>query len=245
MRDSEVQLNEERTGYVMVLPVPGMATQMQSNMAGTLNIDWLLDMAGDLVSELGQATSRAQLLGQVNRWLAEGRPGSLLYHPYISEAGERGPFVDNDARASLVGLNTTHRFADLVRAVVEGLGMAAADCYAAMGVKPMEIRLSGGAARSEALRGIFSAAVGAPVRYASRDEAGAAGAAMMAAVAIGVYDSMDDCVEAWVNPLLSEAEPPDAALKTTYQALFSEYLAVRQALAPSWRSMARLRGERS
>ena len=72
----------------------------------------------------------------------------MLYHPYISEAGERGPFVNANARAGFIGLSSGHRFPDLLRAVVEGLGLAARDCYAAMGALPSELRLTGGAARS-------------------------------------------------------------------------------------------------
>ena len=36
--------------------------------------------------------------------------------------------------------------------------------------------------------------------------------AMMAAVAIGAYPAMDDCIAQWVTPLLGAAEPPDPAL---------------------------------
>ena len=100
---------------------------------------------------------------------------------------------------------SNHRFPDLVRAVVEGLALATRDCYEAMGELPSELRLSGGAARSQGLRGILAAAVHAPVRVSSREEAGAAGAAMMAAVAIGAYPSMDACIAEWVTPLLGAA----------------------------------------
>ncbi len=131
-------------------------------------------------------------------------------------------------------------FPDLMRSVMEGLGFAAADCYNAMGIVPNEVRLSGGAAQSAVLRTIVSAAVGTSVRYSARAEAGAAGAAMMAAVSLGVYDSMDDCVDAWVNPLLSELEPPDSRLQELYQSLFPTYVSAREALEPAWSSITRL-----
>src|SRR3954454_7673210 len=38
----DARLNPEGTGYIMALPVPGMVAQMQTNMAATLNIDWIL-----------------------------------------------------------------------------------------------------------------------------------------------------------------------------------------------------------
>ena len=117
------------------------------------------------------------------------------------------------------------------------------DCYAAMGDLPSELRLSGGAARSKALRGILSAAVHAPVRVSAREEAGAAGAAMMAAVAIGAYPDMDACVAEWVTPLLSPAEAPDPALVAIYDRLFAAYAAARRGLGPAWDLLASARGE--
>lgn len=233
-----VVLNAEGTGYVIALPVPGIVTQVQTNMAATLNIDWVLRLAGGLLAESGHAASHAELVGRIEGWLAGSRPGALLFHPYISEAGERGPFVNAGARAGFVGLNAAHGFPDLVRAVVEGLGMATRDCYAAMGAMPAELRLTGGAARSPALRAVLGAAVGAPTRISARAEAGAAGAAMMAAVATGVYPGMDACIAEWVTPLLGAVEAPDAALVQTYDRMFPAYVAARRALEPVWDAMA-------
>ncbi len=159
--------------------------------------------------------------------------GTLLYHPYISEAGERGPFVDAAARAQFHGLSSRHDFNDLMRAVYEGLGFAARDCYAAMGPIPPEVRITGGAARSKALRTILAAALGTRIRTSTREEAGAAGAAMMAAVATGVFPDMESCIARWVTPTLGEAIEPDPALAERYDRLFPAYVAARTAAPPS------------
>lgn len=241
VRWQEVHLNAEGTGYVICLPVPGVVTQVQTNMAATLNIDWALGLAADVLKGFGQDASPRDLVGHIDRWLAGSRPGQIVYHPYISEAGERGPFVNAYARAGFTGLSQTHGYADLLRSVTEGLGHAMRDCYAAMGRLPGELRLTGGAARSAALRGIFSASVDAPVRVSAREEAGAAGAAMMAAVAIGAYPDMDACVAEWVLPLLGEAEAPDPALVAAYDRIFPAYRAAREALPPAWDALAQAR----
>ncbi|MFO1105142.1 MAG: FGGY-family carbohydrate kinase [Amaricoccus sp.] len=240
-RVEAVRLNDEGTGYVMALPVPGMVTQMQTNMAAALNIDWALRLAADLLSEAGQPVAFSDLVPRIDGWLAAAKPGALLYHPYISEAGERGPFVDANARAGFIGLTSGHRFPDLLRGVVEGLGLAARDCYAAIGPLPSELRLTGGAARSRALRAVLAAAVQAPVRVSAREEAGAAGAAMMAAVAIGAYPSMEACIAQWVTPLLGSPEPPDPELVGRYDRLFPAYRQARRALVPVWDALAGLR----
>ncbi|MDQ0322480.1 erythritol kinase [Pararhizobium capsulatum DSM 1112] len=234
----DVQLNAEGTGYVIALPIPGIVTQVQTNMGSTINIDWLLGIAGELMAEAGKEVAHSELVARVDDWFARSRPSPLLYHPYISEAGERGPFVNAYARAGFTGLSTRHGFPDLVRAVVEGLGMATRDCYAAMGDMPRELRITGGAARSSALRGTLSAAVNAPLRVSKREETGAAGVAMMAAVAIGAYRTMDDCIADWVTPLLGDLEKPDADQAARYDTLFSAYVQVRQAVAPAWNVLA-------
>lgn len=241
VRWQDVHLNDQGTGYVICLPIPGIVTQVQTNMAATLNLDWILGMAAGILSDVGQSVTHRDLVAQIETWLAQSRPGQIVYHPYISEAGERGPFVNADARAGFVGLSAGHRYPDLLRAVAEGLGMAMRDCYAAMGPLPGELRLTGGAARSKGLRAILSASLNAPVRVSQRDEAGAAGAAMMAAVAIGAYPDMNACIAEWVTPLLGTPEPPDPTLVAAYQRLFPAFSAARQALPPAWHALATAR----
>lgn len=238
----EVVLNEDRTGYVMPLPIPGMVAQIQSSMAATLNIDWLLDVAGDLAAEFAARPERGELVARIDGWIAHATPGRALYHPYISDAGERGPFLDPDARAGFAGLDAGSRFPDLMRAAVEGICWAARDCYEAMGGVPPEIRLTGGAARSSELGRILAAVSGVPVRVSGREEAGAAGAAMMAAVANGVYPDMETCIADWVAPLLEAPEVPDPSLEKIYERVWPAYRASRQAMGPVWAALARQRG---
>ncbi|RWC33664.1 FGGY-family carbohydrate kinase [Mesorhizobium sp.] len=241
----DVVLNDNGSGYTIAMPIPGAFAQLQSNMAATLNIDWLLGLARDVLATAGGKPSHDELLKALDAWVEGSEPGSLIYQPYISLAGERGPFVDPDARAGFIGLSVKHGFGDLARAVLEGLAFAARDCYQAMGAVPSEIRLSGGAARSPSLRRIIAAATRAQVRTSSRQEAGAAGAAMMAAVGLGVYGSMEDCAAEWVTPLLGDCDAYDEALSQTYDALFPSFVAAHRALRPVWKSMAHRTGAKS
>ncbi|AZO41986.1 carbohydrate kinase [Mesorhizobium sp. M7D.F.Ca.US.005.01.1.1] len=241
----DVVLNGDGSGYTIAMPVPGGYAQLQSNMAATLNIDWLLGLARDVLATAGGKPSHDELLKALDVWVEASEPGSLIYQPYISLAGERGPFVDPDARAGFIGLSVKHGFGDLARAVLEGLAFAARDCYQAMGAVPSEIRLSGGAARSPSLRRIIAAATRAQVRTSSRQEAGAAGAAMMAAVGLGVYGSMEDCAAEWVTPLLGDCDAYDEALSQTYDALFPSFVSAHRALRPVWKGMAHRTGARS
>ncbi len=235
---ADVTLNNKRTGYTMTMPVPGHYAILQSNMASTLNIDWLIDMVADVVGEYSEGTKRDDLIARLDEWMNQAQPANILYQPYISEAGERGPFIDSNARAGFIGLSAKHRFPDLVRSVVEGLAFASRDCYLAMGELPDQVCLTGGAARSDVLRSIFGSVLGVAIKTSDRKEAGAAGAAMMAAVNLGFYESMDTCIDSWVRPYLGKAEPVNQSLHRTYQKAFTNYVSARLAVAPVWKSMA-------
>ncbi len=216
---------------------------MQSNMAATLNIDWLLDLACDILASQGVTRSRRDLLAGLDDRILSRPPCRLLFHPYISRAGERGPFFDCAARAQFTGLESGMGYSDLMRAVFEGLCHAARDCYSVMGDIPAEVRLAGGAARSKALTQMLAGALGTPVRRGGREEAGAAGAAIMAAMQQGVYPDIAAATAEWVDPLLGERVTPDAQLAAAFDRSFPVYLETRQAMRPIWRALQSARQE--
>jgi erythritol kinase len=236
-----VTLNAEATGYTMPFPVPGYYAQMQSNMAATLNIDWLLDLALEVLAAEGVTRSRTDLIRRLDEHVLQAKPGEVLFHPFISDAGERGPFVAHEACAQFFGLRARHRYWDLMRSVIEGLAFAARDCYAAMGALPRDVRITGGAARSRALCAILSAVLECNIRICNRAEAGAAGAAMIAAVATGCYPDMTACAEQWVTPYLNMPQTPDSALVKRYAQLFPIYLDARLGSQPVWKRLAAVR----
>ena len=235
---AHVRLNVERSGYTMAFPVPGMYAQIQSNMASTLNIDWLLDVGRDVLTSQGLERSRSDLLKGLDEKLLAAQPGRAMFHPYISQAGERGPVMEPSARAMFTGLELGMSFADLMRGVFEGLCYASRDCYAAMGDIPSEVRVTGGAARSTALRIMLASVLKARIRSVKREEAGAAGAAMMAAVQQKLYPDMVTCAAEWVDPLLGEITAPDSSLTHVYDGGFAVYKQTRETMRPLWRAMA-------
>ncbi len=232
-----VRLNSERSGYTMAFPVPGMYAQIQSNMASTLNIDWLLDVGRDVLNSQGVERSRSDLLKGMDERILAAPAARNMYHPYISKAGERGPVLEPSARAMFSGLEIGMGFADLMRGVFEGLCYASRDCYAAMGDIPREVRVTGGAARSQALRLMMASVLKAPIRSVSREEAGAAGAAMMAAVQQKIYPDMAACAAVWVDPLLGSITAPDTSLSNVYDGGFAIYKQTRETMRPLWRAM--------
>ena len=99
---NDVKLNAEMSGYTMTFPEAGIQVQIQSNMASTLNIDWMLDLGLDVLKSQGINRTRADLLKGLDEKILNATPASSIYHPYISQAGERGPFLDSKARAIVI-----------------------------------------------------------------------------------------------------------------------------------------------
>lgn len=238
-----VRLNPDGTGYTICLPGSPAFVQLQSNFAATLNIDWVVDLVRGALAAEGVLRSRADLIAGLDGRVLAARPAAALYHPYIDAGGERGPFTDAAARASFTGLDLSVGIDEIIRTVYEGLAFAARDCYAAMGGAPAVVHLAGGAVRSRALRTILAAVLGSSVRSLSREEAGAAGAAMVAAVGQGIYPDLAACAADWVTPCLRAAEPPDGALSALYDAHFPVYRATREALRPVWRPLLAARAD--
>ncbi len=71
---------------------------------------------------------------------------------------------------------------------------------------------------------MLASGLGVPVRESTREEAGAAGTAMMAAVAIGAEPDMASAVRTWVTPCLGGTVQPDPVLQTRYDELFPIYV---------------------
>ena len=237
----QVQLNQEKTGYTMLLPIPHHFAQAQSNLSGTINFDWIGNAMMPLLKTLGIKLTPSQLHQGLDQKIMEAAAGEILFFPYISEAGERGPFIEPSARAGFIGLNIRHNYYDMIRSIFEGLCLATKDCYQIIGKPPAEIRLIGGAAKSQALRSLLAAMLHIPIRAVNRKEAGATGAAMIAAVSLGIYPNLQDCVKKWIMPCLGKLEQPDPALTQIYQKLYPIYKESRQHQVSTWRALQNLK----
>lgn len=232
--DFERPADAPLSGYRMVFPVPGKTALLQSTLAATLNIDWLVGLAAQAVQLAGYTPDHASLLKNLDALAATARPVTAMWHPYIAAGGERGPFTDVRARASLTGIERTLEWSGTMRSLYEGLALAAADCYEAIGGAPALINLTGGGARSATLRQIFAAILQRPVRSVGEHGGGVLGAAMIAAVSIGLMPNLEYCAQAWVNPILGAPEPPDPALVQTYNGLLPIYQSARRSYETFW-----------
>ena len=120
-------------------------------------------------------------------------PGAegVTFLPYLQ--GERTPHRNAAARAAFLGMTLAHRRAHLTRAVLEGVSFALRDSLTilqSLGLRPAELLLTGGGARSALLRQLQAEVFGVPVATVNREEGPAFGAALLAAVGVGMFSDL-------------------------------------------------------
>jgi len=147
---------------------------------------------------------------------------SLLFLPYLQ--GERTPNLPGGSGV-LHGLTTRNWTpGHLARATMEGvtLGMAyGLERLGALGVKPREIRLTGGGSRSKLWRQMCADIFGAPVITMACPEGAALGAAIQALAVVETEKSVAD----WAAQLAETREDERAEPQRERVAIYREILA--------------------
>ena len=180
---------------IMPLPVPGRWLGLV-RQSGAANADWLIGLAEQLLVDAGLiGLPQGELRAMLERRAADAAPAALDYRPFAAEAGARGAFD---------GLSPDTSFYDLLRAIWTGLGGAARDGYAALGLRPAEVRVADTGAVGALARTVLGASLGVPLRLIETQAPAAAGAALVAAVSLGHYRDLVDGFAEWVEPRLSQ-----------------------------------------
>jgi xylulokinase len=127
----------------------------------------------------------------------EIEPGSegLIFLPYLY--GERTPHNDANARGVYFGISGKHDQRHFTRSVLEGVAFALKDSLELIkdkGVKIKEIRAIGGGAKSRIWQQILADILGKEINLLNVEEGPAFGAALIAGVGVGVYDSFAEAV---------------------------------------------------
>lgn len=203
-----------------------------ANVSGTTNLDWFIDQFCPL--ERAEAQSQAALFAALESLAEQSRIGAngLLYHPYLSPLGVIAPIYEPAARAQFFGLTIEHSRADMLRAIYEGVALAIRDCYGAVDFPLSEIRLSGGGARSRLWGQIIADCTGVRVLIPEGTEFGAKGAALLAGVGVGWFESISAAASSTVR--FSRIHEPNPAVKPIYDENYALYADLRERLRPAW-----------
>ncbi len=204
--------------------IPGRWHMTGVTLGAGLSLRWFRDnfAAGDSYDELADKAAK----------IAPGSDGAI-WLPYLM--GERTPHLDPNARAAFVGLTASHTWAHAARAVMEGVAFSLRDSFEIfreLGAEMNTIRLGGGGARSPLWRQIQADVFGQEVETIEADEGAAFGAAILAGVGAGAWNSVDEACEKMIR--VSGGTLPDTdsvkVLDRNYQAYKLLYEALRPAM---------------
>ena len=163
---------------------------------------------------------------ELDALLRESEPGVVCV-PALQGFGS--PSWDAAARGAVLGISLGTTRADLARAVVDGVLHQVADAVDAIGTL-QTLRVDGGLSRSDWIAQRLADLAEVRVERTARPESTALGAATMAGLAAGVWDSPDALPEIELDLV---AEP---ALGSAERAAERERWAAARELAASWRA---------
>ncbi|MCM2678487.1 xylulokinase [Echinimonas agarilytica] len=173
--------------------------------------------AASCLAWLDNATGKTgvpEMLDELDRFTPE--PGDPFFLPYLS--GERTPHNNPMAKGMFFGLTHETDRPAMARAVLEGVGFAFADGFDALhasGVKPDEVSLIGGGARSPGWRQMLASILNQTLVYRKGGDVGPAlGAARLARLAMNPDTPI---AEICPVPELVETHKPVVADVAAYQ----------------------------
>lgn len=155
----------------------------------------------------------------------------VFFLPYLM--GERSPINDPDARATFIGMSMDTTRQDLIQAVFEGVAFALRDSFEAaksIGVNIEKSGVCGGGAKSPLWRQIIADILNITLVQTENEEGPALGGAILAAVACGVYPSVEDACSKIIK-IVAETKPiPEnvALYEKRYQEFSRLYPALKE-----------------
>ncbi len=223
------------TGTVMALStLAGETTQKNSGIA--MHYGFLPDTRVMLpVAESGGVSLEwfRRITGidydAMNRELAIRPKNDLLFLPYL--VGTNAPEFHAGAVGAFWGLRQEHDAIDMAGAVMEGVSFVLrknCEHIRANGVTPTAIIATGGGAKSPVWCQMQADITGIPVYIPAEKEAACLGAAMIAAVSSGAYDSYASAAKSCVGFQCQYTPDPTERTETKYRRFCALYEAALQ-----------------
>ena len=169
--------------------------------AGTV-IQWLISMG--IITSPKEADELASSVSSTD---------GVYFIPAFTGLG--APHWDPSARGMVLGITRGTEKAHLIRSGIEGVGFQTMDLFHAMkedtGLNPKSVRVDGGLSRSELLLQFQSDLIETDIEKPTMQETTAYGAAFLAGLGIGYWESLDEIKQLWkleksFSPIMEKKE---------------------------------------
>ena len=146
----------------------------------------------------------------------------VYYLPYLM--GERSPYNNPNARATFIGMTMDTTRADMTQAVLEGVAFALRDSFEVakkLGLKIERTKICGGGAKSPLWKKMIANILNIKVDVLETEEGPSLGGAMLAAVACGAYENVEQAATQIVKVV--ETIEPEPELAAKYEERYQQY----------------------
>ncbi|UCF06328.1 MAG: hypothetical protein JSV33_04675 [bacterium] len=202
--------------------VPDCYFTFSLNHVGGLLFRWFRDTFCDVDAEAARSQGLDTYAYLVRRMPPE--PSRVLFLPHLNGSGT--PWCDMDSKGAVVGITLGTSKYDIVRSILECQTYELAlnvEAMARAGIESDEIVAVGGGARSPEWLQMKADILERPVSTLECREAACLGAAIIAGIGAGVYDSFDEAVSEAVRASVRyEPEPRRTSIYRELLALYRE-----------------------
>ena len=213
-------------GVVMGGVIPGLYGYEAGQSAVGDIFAWFVDQAVPPEYHAAASAEGISLHGYLEREAAKQKPGEHGLIALDWWNGNRSTLVDVDLSGMLIGATLATRAPDIYRALIESTAFGTRviiEAFEARGIEVRELVAAGGLPEKNALlRQIYADVTGRSFKLSGSAQAPALGSAMHAAVAAGIYPSIQAAADK-MGKLKDEVVQPIAANQAVYDKLFAEY----------------------
>mgnify|MGYP005840266653 CR=1 FL=1 len=204
------------------------------------SLRWYRDTFGESEAAVARAVGRDtyDIMSEEAAKVVAGCEG-LLFLPYL--AGERTPYPDANARGVFFGITLRSNRAHMVRSVLEGVAYGLRDSFGIleeMGVPILQVRASGGGARSDVWRQIQADVTGRDHVTINVDEGPALGVALLAGVGTGIYPDVETACRSVIS--ITSITKANSAAKAVYDRYYEVYRSLYQSLKDEFAAVSRI-----
>jgi sugar (pentulose or hexulose) kinase len=244
-------INTTHRRYVEAIPlippypaaVPGAYSLEVQVYRGFWMVSWFKAQFGHLEQRLAEA-ERVEPEQLLDRLVSQTPPGAmgLVLQPYWSPGLKvPGP----EAKGAIIGFGDVHTRAHVYRAILEGLAFALREgkerCETRSGVAISELRVSGGGSQSDAAMQLTADIFGLPTARPHVYETAGLGAAMGAAVGLGLHADFATAVGEMTR--LGRVFEPEPGARALYERLYQRvYRRMYRRLKPLYEEIRQATG---
>ncbi|MFZ2956375.1 MAG: FGGY family carbohydrate kinase [Candidatus Ozemobacteraceae bacterium] len=204
-------------------------------MAGAWEVEGLQNAAGDSLRWAARRlTGISSMSAAVQARIATVPPGAngAFFAPYL--AGAAAPMWIPQATGVFFGLRQMHDSAAMARAVLEGVAYESRrilDVLAELQIPVKEIRLTGGFSNIAVWNRIQASVYGRSIQTLQTSECSLLGAAILGAVGVGIFPSVQSAVDSMVHEEVTFNPHPEDTGK--YQKMYRTYVEAVETLRQS------------